>query len=355
MNILHLTPDFNFGDGRSYYVYLLLKYLKRSGHNVILFTNGGDSFERLEESGVKIFQNKSYSQKTSFLKSVKELSEIIDTNKIEIIHSHHRYFELMANSAAKICGQKVETVFTALSIVNKRYGVEYKSDKIIAVSNCVKEMLINKFKINSERVTLIPNFVDSEEIDKNHLVKIDKKEKISGCINILSIGRFHKDKDQLTLLESVKKISENTEVSLTLIGEGEEKEKYVDYIFKNSLNVKLIPPQKDLKEYFEQADICVLASVRDPFPGFMLQSGMYKKPFIGADTDGISELIIDNENGLLFQKKNSDELAAKIEFLIKNKTEADKFAENLHWYVMDKFTEKQVMPEIEKLYGQLGS
>ncbi len=48
LNILHITPDFNYACGRSYYVYLLSKYLSRK-HNVTVLTNGGDSLERLEE------------------------------------------------------------------------------------------------------------------------------------------------------------------------------------------------------------------------------------------------------------------------------------------------------------------
>lgn len=341
MNILHLTPDFNYSDGRSYYVYLLLKYFKKKGHNVFLMTNRGDSFDRLSESGIPYNADASLSRKTSFVSSLKKISEKVDSLNIDIIHSHHRYFELLANSMKR--KRKVNTVFTSLSIVDKRFYVEYKSDKIIAVSNCIRDMLVNKFNVNDNKISLIPNFVDSEEYsDKRKTFPDD-----SFCI--LSAGRFHSDKNYETLIKAVSLISGHR-IKLILIGEGPEKNKYETLIKQYSIDAELIPPQKDLKKYFDIADMCVLSSVRDPLPGFMLQSGLHRKPFIGSDTDGIAEVIENNNNGLLFEKKNEHELSEKIKFFIDNKQMALNCADNLNKLVFEKFSERTVIPQIEYLY-----
>lgn len=341
MNILHLTPDFNYSDGRSYYVYLLLKYFKKKGHNVFLMTNRGDSFDRLSESGIPCNVDASLSRKTSFVSSLKKISAKVDSLNIDIIHSHHRYFELLTNSVKK--KSKVNTVFTSLSIVDKRFYVEYKSDKIIAVSNCIRDMLVNKFNVNENKISMIPNFVDSEEYsDKRKTFPDD-----SFCI--LSAGRFHRDKNYETLIKAVSLISGHR-IKLILIGEGPEKNKYETLIQKYSINAELIPPQRDLRKYFDIADICVLSSVRDPLPGFMLQSGLHRKPFIGSDTDGIAEVIENNNNGLLFEKKNEHELSEKIKFFIENRQTALNCADNLNKLVFEKFTERSVIPQIENLY-----
>ncbi len=341
MNILHLTPDFNYSDGRSYYVYLLLKYFRKRGHNVFLMTNCGDSFDRLSESGIPYNVDASLSRKTSFVSSLKKISKKVDSLNIDIIHSHHRYFELLANSMKK--KRKMNTVFTSLSIVDKRFYVEYKSDKIIAVSNCIRDMLVNKFNLNENKISLIPNFVDSEEYsDKRKTFPDD-----SFCI--LSAGRFHRDKNYETLIKAVSLIS-GQRIKLILIGEGPEKNKYETLIQKYSVNAELIPPQRDLRKYFDTADICVLSSVRDPLPGFMLQSGLHRKPFIGSDTDGIAEVIENNINGLLFEKKNEYELSEKIKFFIDNRQTALNCADNLNKLVFEKFTEGTVISQIENLY-----
>ena len=341
MNILHLTPDFNYSDGRSYYVYLLLKYFKKRGHNVFLLTNGGDSFDRLSESGIPYNADPSLSGKTSFVSSLKKISEKVDSLNIDILHSHHRYFELLANSLKR--KRKVKTVFTSLSIVNNRFYVEYKSDKIIAVSNCIRDMLVNKFNVDENKISLIPNFVDSEEYSDRRKAFPDD----SFCI--LSAGRFHRDKNYETLIKAVSFIREH-KIKLILIGEGPEKHKYEKLIKQYSVDAELIPPQKDLRKYFDIADICVLSSVRDPLPGFMLQSGLHRKPFIGSDTDGIAEVIDNNTNGLLFEKKNESELSEKIRYFINNRPSALNCGDSLNKLVFERYTEKAVIPQIEDLY-----
>ena len=129
MNVLHLVPDFNYTDGRSYYVYLLSKYLKRAGVKVIVCTNGGDAIERFNELNVEVLINPNLTNKFSILGSVQYLSEIIRSHKIQIMHSHHRYLELLAVMSSK--NQNVHTVSTALSIVDTKYHTEYKSEKLI--------------------------------------------------------------------------------------------------------------------------------------------------------------------------------------------------------------------------------
>ncbi|MBK8551312.1 MAG: glycosyltransferase family 4 protein [Ignavibacteria bacterium] len=379
MNILHLTPDFNYSDGRSYYVYLILKYLKKAGHNVFLCTNDGDSFDRLEDQGIPVFINESLSRKSSFLKSAKYISDIAETHNIDILHSHHRYYELLANSLIK--KNKIRTVFTALSIVDKRFFVEYKSDRIIAVSNCVRDVLIKKFNVNENKIFLIPNFVDSEEVVNressignrqseigNRKSEIGNREtdvvnrqssivnrelsRANNKINILSVGRFHRDKDFETLFKAIA-LLKDYKIKLTLIGEGEEKDRYENIIKLNDLNAELIPPQRDLNQFFNNADLCVLTSIRDPLPGFMLQSGLHKKPFIGSDVDGISEVIINEKNGLTFEMRNEIQLSEKIVMFVNNADLAKRCAKNLNELVTRKYTEKTVMPEIEKLYISL--
>ena len=109
--ILHLSPDMGFNDGRSYYVFLLLKYLKRNGHEVFLCTNNTESKEKVLGYGPGFICIDTLSDKKKILNSISALSKIVKENKIEIIHSHHRYYEFLANSVR--LKTDVKTVFTA--------------------------------------------------------------------------------------------------------------------------------------------------------------------------------------------------------------------------------------------------
>ena len=350
-NILHITPDFNYACGRSYYVYLLLKYFKQTGYNVILATNGGDSLDRLDDLQIPCRIIKPLQSKTpvSFSKSVSELKKIILENDIDIIHSHHRYSEFIALHLAKsIKKRKIKTVFTSLSIVRRKYNIEYRSDRIIAVSRVIEKMLTERFKVKKEKIELISNFVDTDE-----LKTFSSAEKsVNNGFNILAIGRFHPEKNFGLLLKALKIINDKS-FRLVLIGEGPELNNYKKFISKNHLNVSIAGPQKYLNKYYREADVCVLPSSRDPFPNFMLQSGLFSKPFIGSNVDGIPELIADGYNGLIFENGDANGLAEKL-ISIKNDTAlAEKCATNLHSDVMNSYTQNSNIPKTENLYKKL--
>lgn len=353
LNILHITPDFNYACGRSYYAYLLLKYFKKRNHNPVLITNGGDSLERLDELGIKYILLKSLHSKNpvSFTANVNEIRKIIKDLNIDIVHTHHRYSELAGVRAVKLIRNcKAKTVFTSLSLVKRRYKIEFTSDIIIAVSKAIENMLFHKFNVNPAKIKLIPNFTDTDELNHRKDIQLTGHDKY--VYKILSVGRFHPDKNYEILFKALMLIDDKN-IKLILIGEGNCLTEYKKYVNKNNLNVEFILPQNNLYKYFMSADICVLPSKRDPFPNFMLQAGLFKKPFIGSNVDGIPELIQNNKNGLLFESGDYKELAGKINFLKENKEKAALLASSLHDDIMNHYTQIQAVPEIEKLYYDL--
>lgn len=352
-NILHITPDFNYACGRSYYVYLLAKYLGKK-HKVTVITNGGDSLERLEEKGItyKILKGLKSKNPLTIAGNISAIKNIITENDIDIVHTHHRLAEVLALQALKrIKKKKTASVFTSLSIVKRKYNIEYRSDKIIAVSNSVKDMLLDKFSIDRNKISVINNFTDTDEIHELEIISPRMRDHGKFFI-ILAIGRFHNDKDFETLLKALN-ILKKERIGLILVGEGNNDIDYRRYIAKNNLNVEIIVPQKNLLQYFLVADLCVLPSTRDPFPNFMLQAGMHRVPFIGANVDGIGELIKDRVNGLLFKAGDEKELAEKILLFRGNKKLAEHCAVNLHEDVLNNYTQEFIVPRIDHLYRSL--
>lgn len=319
---------------------------------MLLLTNGGDSLDRLDEYGIKYLIVKNLHSKNviTFIKNVNYVKDLVKENNIGILHTHHRYSEFIAVRASGLLrGKKVKTVLTSLSFVGRKYNVEFKSDRIIAVSNTVKEMLTRRFKAPEWKITVIPNFTDTEEINELEILSQSKSRRRSSTYNILAIGRFHHEKNFEVLLKALNLLKDR-KIKLILVGEGDRHNDYRNYINRRRLDVEIIIPQKNLIEYFLSADLCVLPSVRDPFPNFMLQSGLHKKPFIGANVDGIAELIVDGKNGLLFKSGNVQELAEKIELFRTNPELSQNCASQLYSDVINNYTQEFIAPKIEKLY-----
>ncbi len=325
-------------------------------HNVYLITNGGDSFDRLDELNIEYKTIKGLKSKNpiSFANNVNKVRSFIKEKKINIIHTHHRFSELLALQAKKlIASKKPRTVLTSLSLVSSKYKVEYKSDRIIAVSNSIKKMLTEKFGVKDNKISIVPNFTDTDEIHELEILAPMTRDH-GRFFNILAVGRFHHEKNFEVLLKALNLLNDRA-IELILVGEGDNDIDYKKYIATHNLNVEIIVPQKNLIQYFLVADLCVLPSVKDPFPNFMLQAGLHKKPFIGANVDGIGELINDGENGLLFTSGNENELAGKINMIKNDQALARKCAGNLHKDVVNNYTQEFILPKIDQIYNDVAN
>ena len=237
------------------------------------------------------------------------------------------------------------------SLVKKKYRVEFKSDAIIAVSGAIKKMLTEKFRIKPDKINVIHNFTDTDEIHDLEIFSEHIKDH-GKYFNLLAIGRFHHEKNFEVLLHALNLLKDDN-IKLILIGEGSSDTDYKKYIRKHRLNAEIITPKKELLEYFLIADLCILPSSKDPFPNFMLQSGLHKKPFIGTNIDGIGEMIKDGHNGMLFKSGDENELAKKIHLFRTNKELAKSCSMNLYSDVINHYTQEFIVPKIEKLYRTL--
>ena len=106
------------------------------------------------------------------------------------------------------------------------------ADKIIVNSLDFKRKFKKKFKIHTE---CIYNPLNKYEIIKRSKVKskikFDKKK-----LNLINVGRFSDQKDQLTLLKAVNRIKNKVKLNLLLVGRGTEKENLNKYILENNLS-----------------------------------------------------------------------------------------------------------------------
>jgi len=92
-----------------------------------------------------------------------------------------------------------------------------------------------------------------------------------------------------------------------------------------------------LAEYFNLADIFVSASIADNFPSTLLESSACGTPVVAFDVGGVSEIVMDNETGLLSKSKDVGALAANVERLLTDDKLRHMLSENSRNYVASNF------------------
>ena len=289
----------------------------------------------------------------NLLPNLKFIRDFSLKNDIDIIHTHHRYPELLANLISK--KSNIKTITTVHSLVEGKRRLSFKSDKIIAVSNSVKNMLQTKYNVPDEKIVMMYNCIKRFE-DQPQLPDQDIKVGLgipSSAKTLLFIGRITKIKGVDILIEAFKILRKRIKNSYLLIL-GMNYDNSLDLNIENLPDgIKLLKQVENPYKYYSIADIVVLPSRIDPFPYVMLEAGFMKKPFIGSNTGGIGEFINDNINGLLVEPGNIRQLAEKIEYLLENPEKGKILAHNLFEKVKNHTSCENYFKKLDQIYTEM--
>jgi glycosyltransferase involved in cell wall biosynthesis len=194
----------------------------------------------------------------------------------------------------------------------------------IANSNATKLDNINTYGISEDKITVLPNLINANDLQIN-LVKDWK---------ITFVGRFHKSKGIDILIKAMAiVIDEFPSLKLEIIAGGEKNE-YVKLVKQYNLqnNIQFLGrlPRKKVLEHLANSQFSVVPSLAEAFGYVIIESFSVKTPVIGSDTGGISEIINNNINGLLFSVGNYKELAYNIINLLKDKELRESYSEGAY-------------------------
>ena len=185
------------------------------------------------------------------------------------------------------------------------------------------------------------NKVSESELDKT----LSKFDIHADDEIILVVARMDVVKGQDTAIEAFSIVKrENPNVKLLLVGDGSFTSSSLGHSKGESWRRELIGlarrlrvddsvkflgyvNDEELKCLYTRADIVLLPSIMEGFGLTVVEAWTYMKPVIVSRGAGVSELIVENVNGLTHEPKNSKELAEKITYLLKHKDEALKMGE----------------------------
>lgn len=196
--------------------------------------------------------------------------------------------------------------------------------KIIVASNYMKEELIRN-GLSPENIKVLYYFLNTH----NNWIIHKHGENRSNII--LYVGRIEKNKGVGELIEILNMIKD-TPWKAKIIGYGS----YEDEVRKKihalglSNNVEMIGfiPHKDLPHYYAEASVIVVPSCYpEPFGLVGIEAMYFGKPVVAFNVGGIGEWLNDGETGFLVPFPNKELFAKKIEYLLKDKNQADKFGE----------------------------
>lgn len=162
------------------------------------------------------------------------------------------------------------------------------SNRIIVTSNEHKKFIVDIFRINKEKITVIPNFVDLNIFKKSkEIIKNNK---------LLIVGRLNKQKNIELIINAIS----NSKYELDIIGNG-NKDIYKELIKKNNSKVNFISnvKNKDLAYYYNRCSFYIMCSHFEGNPKTLLEAMACECAIIACKNKGIVEFLNENSAFLI--------------------------------------------------------
>lgn len=163
-----------------------------------------------------------------------------------------------------------------------------------------------------------------------------------GTIHIFTVGKYEKRKNLQMMLEIFERLEPGYPVQLSIAGECttkahqavyEELEKYIqDHKIQNVFLYKNLKRQ-EMEQQYEQADLFVIPSTREPASISQLEAMAFSIPVICSDTNGTACYVENGINGYQFADQNADSLRERIEIFLKNPSKINVMGRNSCQYL----------------------
>ena len=320
MKVLYLL-NFAGKAGTERYVETLVKYLSADGlvEPYFAYNEGGLLVERLEAMGVpcrRVEMRRRFDKKAA-----RDLAALCAEWDIELVHCHYLREHYTALLAKKYY-PRLRVVYTNhfvlandfVTRLSNRF-MDKKQDQMIAVCNKGREQLIAN-GWSGDRIQVIFNAVDMDawagdrsESTLRAELGLDEDRFVMLCAS-----RFADDKGHKYLIDSIKRLTELTDVPFTLVlaGDGPLLEPTRQQVRDLGLEdyVKFIGFRKDIKNLYKGSDLYVNSSQHEALSFLIIEAMAAGLPVIATDMGGNSDIVNDQAGcGLLVTYDDPDSMA----------------------------------------------
>jgi glycosyltransferase involved in cell wall biosynthesis len=231
------------------------------------------------------------------------------------------------------------------------------TERIICCCGSLREDIIKLERIRPDKFITILSAVDLDGLK----VQIPKQEVLSalgvakGDFIIGNIGSMSPRKGHEFLIHAfslVKKKIPNTK--LILVGNENQsvKERLLNLAKKLDIysSIRFLGRQENCADYYGVMDVFVLSSLCEGIPLVILEAIKMGVPVVSTNVGGISEIIVNNETGILVPPRNAEKLSESIIELLNDGEKRSKLADNAKKECLIRVKPKRYIEELENLY-----
>ena len=189
----------------------------------------------------------------------------------------------------------------------------FKTTIVFFQNNYDLNFFIKNNLLNSKKAKLLPG----SGINLNTFKYKKPLNKINKNYNFTFFGRVISEKGILELIDAIKIVKKKySNINFFIIGDTDINDKkyyIIDELISNQDKLFIyLPHQENIFTYLNKSDCVILPSYREGMPRTLLESAALGVPIMASNVPGCNEFIENKVNGLLFDVKNSKDLAKTI-------------------------------------------
>lgn len=327
IKVVHVLSDMKVG-GAGRWLINLLKASNRENYEIkVVLPAGSLLIDIIRNIGYEVIPVEGMKDKSFDKDTILVLYKLFRKEKPRIVHTHA---SLSARIAARLAGVKV-VVNTKHCIDAPKKGVRKLagasingrlSDRIIAVSNAVKQNIIesgipeNKVEVIYGGIEGVKEISGEEKAKLRESLSISKEDIVVGIV-----ARLAEVKGHVYFIQAADIISRIAkDVKFLIAGIGPKEKELKDLVLEKGLQERVVFTGyvEEIEKIYNIIDINVITSISEALCLSLIEGMCLGKPCVGTDTGGIPEVIRDGENGLLVPVREPEELAEAILKLIKS-------------------------------------
>jgi len=305
-------------------------------------------------------------------KGLIDLHHLYRSGRFDIIHLNLLRARVLGRLASLLHGARGCVVSTIHGIDLENpfyYAMECMTNwvdrYIVAVSEDTKKYLISK-GFNVAKLRVIHNGLDLESADQVPVNRelLYRELRLNGVplVGLVAYLYPHVKGHEVFLRAARRVLQRNGNIHFVIVGDvlypkdGYYRKQLERYAVELGIapSVHFLGTRSDIYNIMDSLDVIVLPSnVREGFGMVLIEAMARRKPVIGSRIGGITDVIQDGINGLLFTSGDDLDLAEAILSIVENPESAKRFGEAGRQRVEREFSSKVMARKYEELFHEV--
>lgn len=270
-----------------------------------------------------------------------------------------RLKHIISNRAQKKIKETYNFILDYFDEEKRMYKI---ADRIICLSEDTYDLLVDTYKIDQQKINLIPNAIrDNERINRAEVNSIKKELYISQQEKIiLYVGRLTETKGCFILLNCFKKVLEHySDCRLVLVGNIDKPLPLINLCssFVAKVTFTGLIDHDELNKWYQIADIGVIPSFSEQSSYTAIEMMMHGLSIVSANGYGLRNMFKNRKNALtvdIQRRKNTsvyeESFADAIINILKDEALMKGLKNEARKTFLDKFEHKYMQANYEKIF-----